>query len=125
MTTDRTNKKEELKYRAFRFSIKIVKFTSLLPNERIYWIIVDQLVRAATSIGANIIEAQAASSKKDFIKFFQIALKSATETLYWLCILRDGTEANKNEVENLLKEAKELGNILGASLLTLKGKKKL
>lgn len=83
------------------------------------------MVRAATSIGANVVEAQAASSKKDFIKFFQIALKSATETLYWLCILRDGTDTDKKEVESLLNEAKELGNILGASLLTLKEKKKL
>lgn len=119
------DKKEELKYRAFKFSIKIVRFTSSLPNERIFWIIVDQLVRAATSIGANVIEAQAASSKKDFIKFFQIALKSATETLYWLCILRDATSVDKKEIEILIIEAKELGNILGASLLTLKGKKKL
>lgn len=118
-----TEKKEELKYRAFKFSIRIVKFVSSLPNERIFWIIVDQLVRAATSIGANVIEAQAASSKKDFIKFFQIALKSATETLYWLCILRDGTDTDKKEIENLSTEAKELSNILGASLLTLKGKR--
>lgn len=119
------NEKGELKYQAFRFSIKLIKFVSSLPNERIYWIITDQLVRAATSIGANIIEAQAASSKKDFANFFQIALKSATETLYWLCLLRDATEADKNEIEALIVEAKELGNILGASLLTLKGKKKL
>ena len=123
MTTN-TNKKEVLKYRAFQFSVRVVRFVSSLPNERIYWIIIDQLTRAATSIGANIIEAQAASSKKDFIKFFQISLKSATETLYWLCILRDGTEVDKREIDNLIKEAKELGNILGASLLTLKGKKK-
>jgi len=122
--TTNTNKKEVLKYRAFQFSVRVVRFVSSLPNERIYWIIIDQLTRAATSIGANIIEAQAASSKKDFIKFFQISLKSATETLYWLCILRDGTEVDKREIDNLIKEAKELGNILGASLLTLKGKKK-
>lgn len=123
LKTMETNKKSELKYRAFKFSIRIVKFVSLLPNKRIYWIIVDQLARAATSIGANIIEAQAASSKKDFIKFFQIALKSSTETLYWLCILRDSTETDKKEIESLINEGKEISNILGASLLTLKGKR--
>lgn len=116
--------KDQIKYRAYRFSVRIVKFITTLPNQRAYWIIGDQLLRSATSIGANIIEAQAASSKKDFIKFFEIALKSANETKYWLAILRDATDANKEEVNQLLEETKELGNILGASLLTLKGRKK-
>lgn len=118
--------KEQLKYRAYRFSIRLIKFASTLPNQRIYWIIMDQLIRSATSIGANIIEAQAASSKKDFIKFFQIALKSSIETKYWLGILRDGTEVNKREeINSLLEETGELAKILGASLLTLKGKRSL
>lgn len=117
------NNRSQLKYRAYRFSIKIVKFASTLPNQRIYWIIADQLLRSATSIGANIIEAQAASSKRDFIKFFEIALKSANETRYWLGILRDATEANKEAVNELLEETKQLANILGASLLTLKNKR--
>lgn len=117
------NHKEQIKYRVYKFSIRLVKFVSLLPNQRIYWVIADQLLRAGTSIGANIIEAQAASSKKDFINFYQIALKSANETKYWLGILRDGTEANKDDVNLLLDEVKELANILGASLLTLKNKR--
>ena len=119
------NNKEEVKYRAYKFSIKIVRFVASLPNQRVYWVISDQLLRSATSIGANIIEAQAASSKKDFIRFYEIALKSANETKYWLGILRNGTEIDKQEVKQFLEEAKEIANILGASLLTLKGKKKL
>lgn len=114
--------KEDLKYRAYKFSIRIVKFVSILPNERIYWVLGDQLLRAATSIGANIIEAQAASSKKDFIRYYEIALKSANETKYWLGVLRDGTNVNKEEINSALDEAKELSNILGASLLILKNR---
>mgnify|MGYP003866386553 CR=1 FL=1 len=60
-----------------------------LPNKKVYWVISDQLLRAATSIGANIVEAKASSSKRDFIKFYEIALKSANETKYWLGLLRD------------------------------------
>lgn len=119
------NGKQELKYRTYEFSVKLVKFCSKLPNSRIYWVIMDQLLRAGTSIGANVIEAQAGSSKRDFIKYFEIALKSDNETVYWLCLLRDGADVDSNEVSELLKETKELGNILGASLLTLKGKRKL
>lgn len=118
------NARQELKYRAYRFSIKIIQFVSTLPNQRIYWIIVDQLVRSATSIGANIIEAQSASSKRDFIKFYEIVLKSANETKYWLGILRDGVDSDKDDVNRLLIEVGEIANILGASVLTLKGKRK-
>jgi four helix bundle protein len=119
------NGKPELKYRAYRFSVEIIKFIGALPNQRTYRIIADQLVRAATSIGANVIEAQAASSKRDFIKFYQIALKSANETKYWLGLLRDATEIEKEIINELLKETNELASIIGASLLTLKGRRKL
>lgn len=85
----------------------------------------DQLLRAATSIGANIVEAQAASSRRDFARFYEIALKSANETKYWLCLLRDSAIlGDTSEVEELLEEAIEISRILGSSLLTLKGKKK-
>src|SRR3990170_1317917 len=114
--------RQQLKYRAYRFSIRVIKFIGNLPNQRTYWIISDQLLRSATSIGANIIEAQSASSKRDFIKFYEIALKSANETKYWLGLLRDATESDKETVNALLDEAKELANLLGASLLTLKNK---
>lgn len=117
------NSKDHLKYKAYNFSIKAIRFVTQLPNERVYWVIVDQLLRSATSIGANIIEAQAASSKKDFIRFYEIALKSANETKYWLGLLRDATSTDKGTVNSLLKDVDDLANILGASLLTLKGKR--
>ena len=87
-------------------------------------IISKQLLRSATSIGANIIEAQAGSSKKDFTNFFSHALKSANESKFWLGLLRDSKKGNQEEIEKLLQETIELSNILGSSILTLKGKKK-
>lgn len=116
-------KRQQLKYRCYQFSINVIKFMSQLPEKRIFWIISDQLVRAATSIGANIVEAQAASSKKDFIRFYEISLKSANETKYWLGLLRDGTKIEKKGINELLEEANELAKMLGASLLTLKNRK--
>ncbi len=118
-------KKDDLKKRSFLFSLRLVKLVSQLPNSRIYWVLGDQLLRAGTSIGANIIEAQAASSRRDFIRFYEIALKSANETKYWLELLEKGTGVAKEELKLLLREATELANILAASLLTLKGKRKL
>lgn len=88
-------------------------------------IISRQLLRAATSIGANIVEAKASASRKDFTNFFNHSLKSANETKYWLGLLKDANKIDKGLINNLLKEADELSNILGSSILTLKGKKKL
>ena len=117
--------KIHLKDRAYEFAVKIVRFVGTFPRERIYLVISDQLLRAATSIAANIVEAQAGSSKKDFTNFYQIALKSAVETKFWLELLRDSTNSNREAVERLLVELESISNILAASLLTLKGKRKL
>lgn len=119
------NLKTDLKVRAYKHSISIIKFIETLPEKRIYWVIQDQLLRSITSIGANIIEAKAASSKRDFIKYYEISLKSANESLYWLGLLRDATACDSIKINKLIKETKELSNILGASLLTMKGKRKL
>jgi len=116
--------KTELKYRCYYFSIKVIKFLETLPEKKVYWVISDQLLRSATSIGANIVEAKASSSKRDFIKFYEIALKSANETEYWLGLLRDATQADKNKTNQLLVEVEEISKMLGSSLLTLKNKKK-
>lgn len=120
----KTNYNSDLKSRTYEFSKDIIKFVSRFPNTRVYWVISDQLLRSATSIGANIIEAQASSSKREFIKFFQISLKSANETEYWLSLLKDATKVDIKEVNKLIKEVKEISKMLGASLLTMKGKRK-
>lgn len=115
--------KSNVRYRAFQFSLKIIKFAANLPKKQPFFIITDQFLRCSTSIGANLIEAKASSSKKDFIHFYEIALKSANETLYWLYLLRDGNLIEKENVNNLLREAKEIGDMIGSSLLTMKNKK--
>lgn len=115
--------KEQVRYKAYYFSISIIKFVSTLPQTKVYLIVIDQLVRSATSIGANIFEAQASSSKRDFIHFFEIALKSANEAKYWLAILRDGLDVNKEIIEQLLLEVTSIANMLGASILTMKNKR--
>jgi four helix bundle protein len=117
--------KNEFMERCYFFSIAIINLTKELPEKRVYWTVSDQLVRSATSIGANIIEGKSASSKKDFIKYYEIALKSANETKYWLGLLRDALDADKARVNILMKETTELAKILAASLITMKGKNKI
>lgn len=124
MQNQNSKPKIELKYRAYQYSIKVIEFIDALPNDISTSTIAKQLLKSATSIGANIIEAKGASSKKDFANFFTYALKSANESLYWLGLLRDAKKLNGPLLNYLLKETKELANILGSSILTIKGKNK-
>lgn len=119
------NLKRNSRYRAYHFSLRVINLVKDFPVRKIFTIFADQLLRAATSIGANLIEAKASSSRKDFIKFYEIALKSCNETLYWLYLLRDAKLVEAEKLKPLITEATEISKMLGSSLLTLKGKKDL
>lgn len=112
-----------LKSRAYNFSVQLINFLDKLQGNGMLSTLINQLLRSGTSIGANLIEAQSASSKRDFTNYFQIALKSANETKYWLCLLRDTRFCGEEEINKLLKELREIANMIGASVLTLKGKR--
>ncbi|MDI6733639.1 MAG: four helix bundle protein [Planctomycetota bacterium] len=118
-----SNPKSDLKKRAYHYALDLIRFLRDCPNDIISQELKRQLLRSGTSIGANIIEAQASSSKKDFTNFFSYSLKSANESKFWLCLIRDATDVPKDKVDKLLQETIELSNILGASILTLKGKR--
>lgn len=114
--------KSNLKERCYKFSLQIINLADILPNKRSAWIIIDQLIRSATSVGANLTEARASSSRLEFKKFYEIALKSANETKYWLGLLRDSGLGDKNKINELLKEIDEISNMLAAGVMKLKKK---
>ena len=116
-------KKRNIKYRAYDFALEVIKLIDTLPNKKAYRSIGDQMLRSATSIGANIIEATGSLSKREFIRFYSIALKSANETKFWLCLIRDSRKGDVKMASNLLQEANELSKMIGASILTMKGKR--
>jgi len=114
--------KSDLKTRCYNFSLEIISLTDTLPNKRSSWIIQDQLIRSATSIGANLIEAKASSSRLEFKKFYEIALKSANETKYWLGLLKDTRIADEEKINKILEEVTEISNMLAAGVMKLKRK---
>ena len=120
-----TNKefKEQLIAKAFSLAKRLIALVDKFPKKRASWIISDQLLRAGSSIGANIIEAQAGSSKRDFINFLNHALKSGNETKFWLALSKELDEKLIFEIDKLLTKTDELVKILGSSIATLKGKK--
>jgi four helix bundle protein len=123
MKNDKEKFKKEFKQRIYKSILDLIKFLdSLDRKDPVVRVTIDQLLRSATSIGANYIEAQAANSKKDFTRFFHYSLKSANESKFWLALLRDSSKANKQEVNQLLDELVEISNIFGTSLITLKHK---
>jgi len=119
----KANPQNDLKYRAAQFSLAIIKTCVNLSKDDAAKIIKNQLIRCATSIGANIVEAKSSSSRKDFIKFYEIALKSANETKYWLYLLQEGKFLSSTIIQPLQTEVDELSKILAASIITLKGKR--
>jgi four helix bundle protein len=103
----------------------VINFIDTLPNDRTTQVIANQLLRSATSIGANIIEAKGSSSKRDFANFFSYSLKSANESIYWLQLLRDARKVNGSEMSFLIDETDQIAKMLGASLITMKGKREI
>lgn len=123
MQNDKARFKEEFKKRLYRFTLRLVEFLEALPKDNISLRLGDQLLRSGTSIIGNYVEGQAASSRKDFTNFFNIALKSANESKLWLALLRDSKRAGRKDTEWLLHELDEISKILASSILTLKGKR--
>lgn len=124
MQNDKSKFKNDFRKRLVSFSISILGFASKIKNDRLLWSISDQLIRSATSVGANVVEAKASSSRRDYIKFFEIALKSANETIYWLMVLEEVIPPEYNKgLTALRSEIDEISRIIASSVLTLKGKK--
>lgn len=116
--------KYELGNRIYQFILALVAFVDKMPNDNLSRTVKDQLIRSATSIGANYMEAQAASSKKDFVNFFNYSLKSANESKFWLMLSKDTGRAHSETVNDLIDEVSQIARILGSSIITARGKKK-
>lgn len=123
MQNNKNNFKIAFNKRLIIFSLDVIKLASDLRNNRNLVSIADQIIRSATSIGANIIEAKSCGTRKDYIRFFEIALKSGNETKYWLILIGECDAAYKQRSQDLLRECDELCRIIGAGILTMKGKR--
>jgi four helix bundle protein len=93
----------------FKFALSVVEFTELLEEKRKY-VVAKQLLRSGTSIGANVKEAQNASSKKDFLNKMRIAQKEAEETEYWLEICKHSK--NYPSCDVLIEELKVILRVI-------------
>ena len=105
---------------SFEFAKRIVSLHRYLQNEKREFVLSKQVLRAGTSIGANVNEAQAAQSPKDFVAKLSVASKEARETLYWLRLLSETgyLDANQSHVSSLLDENRSIIKILTSIIMT-------
>ncbi len=101
------------------FGVRIVRLHRYLKNEKHEFELASQILRAGTSIGANLAEAKCAISKKDFYAKIYIALKECSETLFWLELLYRSDVITKKEYASLVKDCAELKKILMATTKTI------
>jgi four helix bundle protein len=116
-------REQDIKKRTYIFALNIIKFIKILPRDFSAAALGKQLLRSGTSIGANIMEGQAASSKKDFVNYHLHSLKSANETKFWLSLIKDSGIISVEEASRLLLESKELSRIIAAIVLSAKNKR--
>ncbi|MBI2624579.1 four helix bundle protein [Candidatus Parcubacteria bacterium] len=111
MTETRNN--YDLEERTAKFGERVIDFCKKLPQDAISKPIISQLIRSATGIGANYMEANAASSKKDFKNKVFICKKEAQGSKHWLRMLARCFPPHREEIKTLWKEAQELTLIFG------------
>ena len=103
-----------------KFAIEVVNLCRIIKEERKENVLVSQLLRSGTSIGANIHEGNYASSRLDFINKFQIALKECYETEYWLDIFFETKYITQTEYKKLQEACNKIRKILTSSITTAK-----
>lgn len=114
MTKSETSNKYDLEERTAIFGEKVIIFCQTIPKTNITAPLVNQLIRAATSVGANYCEADDAVSKRDFKNKIGISKKEARESKHFLRMLAVAVPSAKEELRILWSEAKELNLILNA-----------
>ncbi|MFH1207084.1 MAG: four helix bundle protein [Patescibacteria group bacterium] len=108
------NKKFDLEERTMKFGRSVIALTKKVYESSVTRPLITQLVRSATSIGANYCEADNAESRKDFKHKISICRKESKETKHWLNMLMEAVPAHHQDLKVLLQEATELTLIFNA-----------
>ena len=106
--------------KSLKFAVRIVRLSQYLREEKKEYTLSKQVLKSGTSIGANLAEAGAAYSRKDFLAKAYIAFKECSETLYWLELLRETEYIDEKMYESLRQDCEELRKILSSITKTTK-----
>ena len=118
-----SKKPQDIGERVFNFAVRVLKMTQSLSKTYVNIVIINQIIRSVTSIGANIEEARGAHTKIDFTYGMNIAKKEARETIYWLKLIMEMNSSFSSRLNLLLQENEEIIKILTAIVKTAKPRK--
>ena len=105
------------------FAVRIIRLYQYLCEEKREYVLSKQLLRSGTSIGANVREAIRGQTKPDFYAKMNISLKEASETEYWLELLRETDYLNEQQFQSIYTDCVELSKILTAITKSQKGER--
>lgn len=108
--------RRDIAERTKQFALRVIRLVSKLPKNRVGDVLGRQLLRSATSIGANYREASRATTKKHFTAMIAIALRETEETLYWLELLAESETIKPQLLDDLIDECRQILAILAASV---------
>jgi four helix bundle protein len=112
--------KRDIKEWTLEFAILMIKFSEELKKNRIDLDVVSQVRRSGTSVGANVREAKASSSRKELVRFYDIALRSANETGFWNEVINKGYDFNSKTQDKVKSELEQIEKVLGKIIVNLK-----
>lgn len=108
---------EDVRERVFKFALEIIRLTSLMPKNEGNRVIIRQVIRSSSSIGANLQEAAGAHSKTDFIYILNVSKKEARESQYWLRLLYESnSDFVRKKLKHIIDESDQITKILTASV---------
>ncbi len=113
-------RKGVLPRKSFALAIRAVKLYQYLAEQKHEYVISKQMLRAGTSVGANVREAQNAESKADFVHKYGIAQKEADEMIYWLELLQATDYLTDNEFDSIKGDAEQVLKMIRSAILTTK-----
>jgi four helix bundle protein len=117
---------EDIRRRTYGYSLRAIKLRRALQEGKdgAGWVLGKQYLRAATSIGANVEEAQSGESRLDFVHKYGIAQKEARESIYWLKLLAEFGIVSLPRLKPLIKETEELFAVITGIILSAKRRTK-
>ena len=108
----------EFKRRTKQLGLAVIRMTEKFPETRLAWVVKDQILRSALSVGANYRAVCRAKSNKDFINKMRIVEEEADETAYWLEIIEESDLLKSDDLRELKREVNELVAMVVASIRT-------
>lgn len=111
---------KDIRVRTKKFAVRIIKLVLELKAQGVEYSLRDQILRSGTSVGANVREGKASSSKRELIRYYEIALRSANETDFWMETIEEGYDLDISLMKNDKSELLEISKVLGTIIINLK-----